>query len=94
MNIKKEVSQLLHRYGNREDNFLIALPDVWLHYSTSNINILIENKEIIIKTELGYMYKFVKLYPIEQYSILLSLEQYGKQITDMLNKEFNEDLNY
>lgn len=94
MNLKAKTSQILHRYGNKKENYLIPLSNVWLHYSTDDINIFIEDKEIKIKTKLGYLYKFVNLTNIEQFSILTNLEKYVKIINETLNEEFNETLNY
>ena len=94
MNILKNVIRILYKYGDKDNDYLISLGNVWINYSSCDLNLKIKDGKVNVITENGYTYKLGGLTPLEQFSILYSLEQYIVECEKMLNDEFDEDLEF
>lgn len=88
------ISAILHKYGDAENKFLIALSDVWLNGGEGDINVYIENDRIFIKTKMGFKYSIFSLKNCEIFSILYKLEEYEENVKEMLNSEYNLDVSF
>lgn len=93
-NLVDKISLKLLKHGDKDNNHLLALPNVWLNYSPCNVNLYLENYKPFVITENGYKYSISELTKLEQFSILYNIEIYVGNIKKMLNEEFNKDVDY
>lgn len=79
MNILKDITKLVYKYGDEADNYRFLISSIYVNYGLTDANIIIEDKIPKIIFPLGYKYKVSSLTNCEQYSI-------WEGIMKMLNK--------
>lgn len=80
MNCLREITKLLYQIGDKDDRYVLYLPDVYINYGLTNVNLFIENKKVFLLTESGYKYRLTELTNFENFSILYSIEKYVKEM--------------
>lgn len=76
MNILKDITKLVYRYGDKDESYRISIPNVYVNYGVTDINLFIEDSIPKIQFPLGMTYKLTALTNVELYSILNSVEKF------------------
>jgi len=76
MNLYTSIYKLLLKYGNEDDKYRLAIPNVYVNYGCTDINLYIDDGNLMIQFPLGYIYKLKQLTNLELFSILYNIQKF------------------
>ena len=76
MNLLLGIHKLMRKYGKEEEQYRLSIPNVYVNYGTTDINVFIEDGIGKIQFPLGYVYKLTALSNLELFSIMDSIKKF------------------